>query len=497
MAILGLVGGTIACLQLFAPIPQQSRNLWTFALTGVAFLLLMVWLLALSRLRWRVRLMALAVIVLLHAVVIGSVRIKGVSGNLVPILEWRWASTAVLEPVASHTLSDATQAIDGWPQFLGPNRDCAIEGPALDQDWEANPPEELWRIKVGLGWSGFAVAQGRALTQEQIGGEEAITCYDASNGHLLWRHKYPARYSTTIAGVGPRATPTVDGDLVFAVGSTGWLHCLSLETGEVVWSHQVLDENGGKVPPWGYSVSPLIWRDLVIQSVGGSEERSLVAYDKASGELKWNGGTSGVSYSSPILMDLGGLEQVVVFNHDSVVGHDPVDGRVLWQHPYATGHVHVAAPLALPGDRVLISSGYGHGSELFQIKQTGGEGWEALRIWKSTRLKAKFTNLVFHDGHVYGLDDGIMTCIELERGRRQWKDGRYGHGQMILVGDLLILTAENGEVVLIDPSPDELIELGRFRVFSEKTWNPPALAGSRLFLRNDQEAACVGLPVAR
>jgi outer membrane protein assembly factor BamB len=151
----------------------------------------------------------------------------------------------------------------------------------------------------------------------------------------------------------------------------------------------------------------------------------------------------------------------------------------------------------LPNDRVLVSSGYGTGSELLQFKKDPPGGFSVSRVWKSIRLKSKFANPVFYEGHIYGLDDGIMVCLEAANGALKWKEGRYGHGQLILIADLLIVMAENGELILLAPQPNESSELGRLRVLKGKTWNPPALAGPYLLVRNDQEAACYQLPVAK
>jgi len=466
-------------------------------------LCLMLWLLVLSRLPWRTRWISLGVVALVHGVIFGLVRIQGVDGDLVPIVRWRWKTT----PGSALTSSDnpslvrergtQDQGPEGWSQFLGPNRNSRVEGFGLVTDWNNHPPKELWRIPVGPGWSGFAVSDGVAVTQEQEGGRESVSCFDALTGQRLWTHSYEARYATTIAGEGPRSTPSIDEGRVYAVGATGWLTCLDEQSGKVVWARNIVEENGGKVPEWGFSVSPLVVADRVILSVGGRDGRSVVAIDKLTGETGWTGGDDLASYSSPIVHELAGHTQVVVFNNGSVAGHDLDTGELLWQHPYARGHVHVAVPLVLGSGRVLVSSGYGHGSELYDIQLDEEGDWSANLVWKSRRMKAKFTNLIEHDGFIYGLDDGIFACISADTGDLQWKDGRYGHGQVILAGEHLLVTTETGHVVLIDPSPEELRELSRASIFRGKTWNPPALAGRYLFLRTDAEAVCLELAVAQ
>ncbi len=508
-AVVILVGAVLAAgwFHFFAEESHQHRNIHTTEVFLIVLLLLLLWCALFSRLRWRIRLLTLGAVAGVVLALAASVRIRGVTGDLLPIFEWRWQRDQSAElPVAlaqgalaprGTNAAPAERLTGSWPQFLGPNRDATLAGPRLARDWVAHPPQELWRRPVGAGWSGFAVAGSVAVTQEQRGPDETVVAYDALSGRPLWAHADAARYFTTIAGEGPRATPAIDGDRVFTAGATGILNCLDLQTGRLIWSKEILRENGGSLPGWGWSVSPLVRGDLVVVSAGGANERSLVAYHKQSGQFAWGAGHDRVGYSSPVVFALGGAPQILMFNASSIAGHDAGSGRWLWEYPWRSSNPNVAVPVQLPGDRVLVSSGYGVGSEALQVAKTPGGGWQAKRVWKSTRLKAKFTNVVFHDGFIYGLDDGILVCLDAATGEQKWKDGRYGHGQVILVDKLLLLTAENGEVALLEPGPRERRELGRFTAFRTKTWNPPALAGEWLFLRTDLEAACFRLPVEK
>jgi outer membrane protein assembly factor BamB len=243
------------------------------------------------------------------------------------------------------------------------------------------------------------------------------------------------------------------------------------------------------------SGSPLVFDDRVVVSAGGHAGRSLVAYDAVSGKFLWGDGNDGAGYSSPCLATLVGVRQILIFGSASIAGHDPDTGKLLWSYTWPHGNPHVAVPVVLPGDRVLVSSGYGVGSELLQIKRDAAGQFTATRIWKSIRLKAKFTNVVYRDGCIYGLDDGVMVCLDAATGELKWKEGRYGHGQEILVGDLLLVSTEQGGLVLLEPVATGPREVARFAVFHEKTWNPPALAGPYLLLRNDLEAACYRLAI--
>jgi len=235
----------------------------------------------------------------------------------------------------------------------------------------------------------------------------------------------------------------------------------------------------------------------VIVSAGGRGNRSLVAYDAASGQPLWAGGTGGASYSSPVLVELAGRKQIVILNDRTLAGHDPETGSVLWEEAWPSGSPNVAPPVLLPGDRLLVSTGYGIGSKVFRVARGADGALNAELEWESTRLKSKFANLVVHEGWVFGLDDGVMTCLDPATGERKWKGGRYGHGQLLLVEDLLLVQTEDGEIVLLEPSPDGQKELSRFAVLDGRTWNPPALAGAYLVVRNDREAAVYELPTRK
>ena len=479
---------------------RQDQNIALAEIGIITGLLLLLWCLVLSRLRWRIRLRVLGVVLAVMILVPSLFRIRGVTGDLVPILEWRWhhktfASTRDKRIAPSSSVIPATSLTNDYPQFLGPNRNGTLDFPRLGRNWKDDPPQRLWLQPVGTAWSGFAVAGNRAITQEQRGEEEAVVCYELCSGATLWSHSYAAHYQSSLAGEGPRATPTITSNRVYALGSTGILNCLSLESGKLIWLKDIVQDNQSEVNEWGVSCSPLLIDDKVVISAGGRNNRSLVAYKAETGDFIWAGGTDGAGYSSPFLATLAGAPQILIFNSGGVAAHDPGDGKVLWKYHWPGGHPHVSTPIVLPDDRVLVSSGYGVGSELLKIKKSPEGKFTASRIWKSNRLKAKFTNLIYHEGFIYGLDDGIMACLDASNGDLKWTEGRYGHGQEILVADALLVTAESGEVILLDPNPQQPRELTRFAALKNKTWNPPALAGEYLLVRNDKEAACYKLPL--
>jgi len=501
--ILALAAGALVWAWQAYARQRQAGNIATAIIGIITLLLLLLWCLFLSRLRWRIRLGVFGGVLGLILLLMTLFRFHGVTGDLVPVFQWRWERTSLnsldegAKAVSQGASSQANQLTNNWPQFLGPHRNCTVEQPHLARDWKAQPPQRLWLQPVGPGWSGFAVVGSRAITQEQRGQNETVICYELLTGLPIWSYSYPAHFQSPLAGEGPRATPTVAGHRVYALGSTGILNCLDLETGKLLWSKDIIRDSQAKLNEWGASGSPLIVDDLVVVSAGGHDNRSLVAYRAATGDFIWGNGTDGAGYSSPCLVTLAGIAQILIFNSGGVSAHDPATGTNLWKYHWPGGHPHVSMPVVIPGERLLVSSGYGVGSELLKIQADSEGKLAATRLWKSNRLKAKFTNLVYHDGYIYGLDDGVMACLGASSGEQKWKHGRYGHGQEILAGDVLLVTGESGEVILLDPNPQEFRELTRFSALKGKTWNPPALAGQYLLVRNDKVAACYRLPLAK
>lgn len=494
---MGLVAGGIKIHVIDRETPFQARNLATGGLLAGGVAAVLLWWLLLSRARWRHRWIGLLGVAILFGGFGALFRIRGVSGDLVPILEPRWTSgTHPAAPTASvNSTPPRTPPAqeEDFPQFLGPARTGIVRGPRLANSWTSSPPVVLWRQPIGPAWSGFVIRGNHALTQEQHGPEEQVTCYDMATGKLLWTHSDPERYANTISGEGPRATPTLAGNRVYTLGALGRLNCLDADTGTRVWTKSLTNEAACTAPEWGFSGSPWVDDGRVVVSAGGSQGHSLMAFHARTGEILWAAGNSGAGYGSPFPSTLSGYPQVLILNHQSLASHNPRTGSVNWEVPFGTGFPLVANPIRVADDSIVLTAGYNVGAERFQV----GTGSNApVSLWTSKKLKAKFSNPVAKDGFIYGLDDGILACLDIRDGSQHWKEGRYGHGQGLLVGDLLILMSESGDLILLKPTPEAPNELGRFPVFHSKTWNPIALSGNRLLVRNDQEAAALLLPIA-
>jgi len=388
-----------------------------------------------------------------------------------------------VEVSAAAPATPATPKRDAdWPGFRGPNRDGVLRGVQVKTDWAASPPVELWRRPVGPGWSSFAVDGDLFYTQEQRGDDEVVACYRVSTGALVWRHKDAVRFWESNGGPGPRGTPTLSNGRVYSFGATGILNVLDARDGSVVWSRNAASDSGEAIPDWGFSSSPLVVGDMVMVAASGV----LAAYDLATGKPRWVGPKGLAGYSSPHLLTIDGTPQILQLSGTGAIGVAPEDGAVLWEHAWK-GYPIVQP--ALTGDGgVLIAVGDSSGIRRLSVAH-GASGWGAAEQWTSLGLKPYFNDFVVHEGHAYGFDGSILACIDLKDGKRKWKGGRYGNGQLVLLPDqdLLLVLSEYGDLALVGAAPDGFTELARLKAIEGKTWNHPVLSGDVLLVRNGEE----------
>jgi outer membrane protein assembly factor BamB len=429
---------------------SNFKNMQTFLTIGVGILLLLLWVLFLSRLRWRARLACLAMVVALGILASQTIRFDGaVNGTGRPRLAWAWTPkrdgrVVEVKPLAAETSSPVETATIEYAEFLGRDRRGTVDV-QLDRDWTNHPPKELWRKQVGLGWSGFTVAGTNAYTQEQRGEYELVVCYDLGTGRQNWAHTNHVRFSEALSGDGPRATPTIMDGRVYAEGGTGILDCLDAASGKLLWSRDTLKENHLPNIVFGKSTSPLVFDDLVVVSGGDTNRATLLAYHREDGKPAWQEGYDKASYASPMLATFGGKRQILSLNATSLSGHDLSDGHVLWRYDWGTDQwPKCTQPVLLPGDKVLIAGSFGLGCVLLQVLNGNGEMFSVAEVWKSRSMKSEYSTLAAIGGYLYGLDDGILACVDLATGERKWKDGRYGHGQVVLAGSVLLVQTGRG-----------------------------------------------------
>ena len=466
-------------------------------------LALLLWALLTRNVTGRARFVTLTLAIFVASGAWALVRTGGFSGDMKHEFAWRWSKShedlvveAQEEPLGAAAI-EALETLEPeglgpavWPGFRGPHRDgIARQDLRFATDWSASPPVEVWRRDVGPGWGSFAVRGDLVYTQEQRGEDEVVACYRLSDGEPVWRHGDPVRFWESNAGAGPRATPSIDGDMVFALGATGLVNALDALDGTQVWQRDASADTGTQAPMWGYSGSPLVMDDLVVIAASGR----LIAYDRGNGETRWTAPEGSDSYVSPHLVTLDGVRQILHLNGEGLVGIDPTSGEVLFRHDWS-GYPIVQPAVTDDGD-VLIAVSDRSGLRRLSVSQRE-DGWQAEELWTSIRLKPYFDDFVIHEGHAYGFDGRILAAIDLETGERAWKGGRYGNGQLFLLPsqDVLVVLSEDGELALVRATPNGFEELALVPALEGRTWNHPVLAGDLVLVRNGKEMAAYRLP---
>jgi outer membrane protein assembly factor BamB len=514
---------------LFATVRLNHESMGPLWLAGYAVpvlsLAFVAWAVATRRLSNGLRRATMVATILLACGAWTAVRTDGITGDHVAEFAWRWSETAEQrllahpkdkpaaipsipaapensgervvartggEPTPPKPVPAAARTGADWPGFRGPGRNGVIPGVRIEADWSKSPPVELWRRPVGPGWSSFAVGGDLLYTQEQRGDEEAVTCYDVTTGKPVWTHRDAARFFESNGGAGPRATPTLSDGRVYTFGATGILNALDAGNGAVVWSRNVATDTGVRVPVWGFASSPLVVDNVVIIAAAGQ----LAAYDLASGNPRWVGPNGGAGYSSPQMLTIDGVAQIVLLSEAGATSVTPANGTPLWEHRWP-GFLPIVQPALTADGDILISAGSGSGTRRVAVAHGPG-GWTAVECWTSRGLKPYFNDFVVHQGHAFGFDDSILACIDLQDGKRKWKGGRFGNGQLVLLPDqnLLLVLSEEGELALVGATTEQFTELARFPAIKGKTWNHPALVGDVLLVRNGQEMAAFRLSLA-
>ncbi len=432
------------------------------------------------------------------------VRTGGFTANFDNDFAWRWSMTheerllaqegVGIAPNLASAPSDPSgvRAGTNWPGFRGPNRDGVVRGAQIDTNWSKSPPVEIWRRQIGPGWSSFAVDGDLLYTQEQRGNKEVVACYNINTGKPVWKHLDAARFWESNAGAGPRGTPTLNNKRVYTFGATGILNALDAGTGAVLWSRNAAHDTKAKVPGWGFSSSPLVVGDVVVVATAGT----LAAYDSATGAPRWAGPDGGSGYSSPHLVTIHGVPQILLLSGPGAVSVAPADGKVLWRHQLSQNARIVQPAITAEGD-VLVHDGEGNAMRRLAVA-SGPSGWTVQERWESFGLNPYFNDFIVHKGHAFGFSGSGIACIDLNNGERKWKGGSYGNGQLVALPDqdLLIVLSEKGELVLVGATPGQFTELARFPAITGKTWNHPVLAGDVLLVRNGEEMAAFRLKLA-
>ena len=430
---------------------------------------------------------------------------RGVAGKFVSDFSWRWEETpeeAYLKSLANKAPAKSlesneapiTLASSVWPSFRGSSRDGKLVGVSLKEDWVSSPPKLIWKSKIGPGWSSFSVAGNKLFTQEQRGEKEAVVCLNADSGATIWEHEYESRFWETVAGAGPRATPTIADEGLFSLGANGILTCLNASSGAKIWERDIQVDSKRKPPMWGFASSPLVTEGVVIVHAGGADDKGLLAYDAKTGESRWSTSSGDHSYSSAQAANFDSVPGVLMETNAGLQFINAKDGSKIWQFDSPSQNYRTLQPMVL-GNSVLLANSMGEGTRRLSVSLNGDQ-WSVKEQWASRSMKPDFNDFVEHQGYLYGFDGSIFACIDVATGEKKWKKGRYGNGQVLLLCDAgqMLVTSEKGELVLLRADSEKMMELANFPAIEGKTWNHSVVVGNRIFIRNAEQAACYELP---
>ena len=389
-------------------------------------------------------------------------------------------------------LSCSVYAAD-WPQFLGPTRNGVSTETGLLTSWPKDGPPRLWQQEVGEGYSGPVVVGERLVLFHRLGENDVVDCLHAGTGQSKWRFTYPTRYSDELGkGDGPRSTPLVAGGRVFTLGAAGALHCLDLASGQKIWSRQLSEDYSAPKGFFGVATSPILEGDLVLVNVG-ARNAGIVAFHKDTGKEVWKADEHEASYSSPVAATLDGQRMVFFLTREGLVVLDPASGKILQSRRWRSrmhASVNAAVPVLL-GNQLFLSASYGTGAVLLQV----GKG-RCDEVWKSDAVLSNHYNTSLHkDGFLYGIDGRQeqrprLRCIEAKTGQVRWTEEEFGCASMILADGKLIALREDGNLLLIEATPNGYRELARAAVLGSACRAEIALAEGLLYGRDGQKLTC-------
>ena len=385
-----------------------------------------------------------------------------------------------------------------WPQFLGPDRNGTYRGPALTNAWPKEGPPKLWEKKIGQGFSGPVLAGDKLILFHRLRDEETVECLESVTGQPIWKQSYPSAFRDEIRAEddGPRATPAIAAGRVYTFGAEGMLNCWNLASGENAWAIDTRKKFGAGTGFFGMACSPLVEGDLVLLNIGGRDGAGIVAFDKATGAVRWQATSDEASYSSPIASDIRGRRYALFFTRKHLTAIEPASGKVLFEFPW-TPQIHASVSAATPvvvNDLVFISASYGAGAALLRVGEAGPE-----KLWAGDDILSNhYATSVHHNGFLYGFDgrqeQGCnLRCVELKTGKVHWSQDGFGAGAILLAGDRLLILTERGELVRARATPEGFKAEAQAQVLPFTARAYPALAQGRLYARSRDRLVCLEL----
>jgi outer membrane protein assembly factor BamB len=386
-----------------------------------------------------------------------------------------------------------------WAQWGGPHRDFKSDVKGLAASWPATGPRRLWSRELGDGYSAIAFAGGKLYTMYRSGEQDVVVAMDAATGKTVWEYRYDAPFTSEyelMQGPGPRSMPLVVGDRVYAVGATGKLHCLDKQNGKVVWAHDLLQEFNGTLRVRGYSCNPIAYKNTVIMMVGGAGH-ALVAFNQKDGTVAWMKQDFVNAYSSPLLINVNGQDQLVAFMYDDIIGVDPNNGDLFWSHPHRTeAGVNVSMPVWGEDNLLFCSSGYDGGSQVLKLTRTGNKT-AVEQVWASKLMRIHFGNAIRLGNYVYASSGDFgpapFTAIDVTTGQVVWRNRGVTRATAVLADKRFILLDEDVNLALATAAPEGLTIISKIELLTNTAWTVPTLAGTTLYVRDRKNVMALDL----
>lgn len=450
-----------------------------------------------AALPWSVR-RGLAALYLIGCVgTFASMQVHGVGEDFTTYTTWRWeggTQAGIKAGSVSGTATLPAQVTEAdWPSFRGAARNGVAAGVQFSTDWGAGP-KEVWRRAVGPGHSSLCLVGDLLFTQEQSGEDELVTCYSALTGAPIWVNSTNYHHNDVQGGEGPRATPTYANGRLYTQSAGALFQCLDAATGKVIWKQELSTKENPDPPIWGYASSPLVVGDLVVQHSTGAGRRDMAAFNAATGEVVWSAAKDFSGYSSPQRITVDGQPQVLMLDSAGVQSVDPGSGAPLWHYDWSKEMLErCVQPLQVEQDGIVLGT-TDLGTRMLRVKKSEA-GWEVQHVWDNPKHRPYFYDNVYHKGFIYGFDGNRLCCLDASTGETKWAGTRYG-GQVLLLPamDMLLVISEKGKVALVKADPAGFTEVAQFGALEGRTWNHPAIAHGRLYVRNSEEMACFELP---
>jgi outer membrane protein assembly factor BamB len=405
---------------------------------------------------------------------------------------------AMVVPVLGQTARPAPKAAPkaassglAWTQWGGPYGNFHTDATGIKDTWPAAGPPVVWKRALGEGYSSPSVEGDVLYTMYGRRGEEVVIAADAATGKTLWEHATPMTFISDAAremGNGPYATPLIAGNRLITTGVAGRLQCLDKKTGKVLWTQQLVDEHRGSLMLYGYAPSPVAFRDLVIVPVGG-RGRAMMAFNQADGKVAWSRNDYGNAYSTPLLIKVGGIEQMAALMDGAVIAVNPHNGDLQWAFPFkADFSIAISTPVFGADHLMFVSSEYGGGARVFEL-QVSGQQTTAKELWSSNRLRLHHGNAIRIGDAIYFSSGGkgsqaILSAVEARTGNVLWQQRSIEKASFVFADRKLITLDQDGNLMIAYPSPQGFKIAAKAPMMSRLSWTPPVLVGTRLYLRD-------------